>query len=686
MMGNVRGAVVSLGLIGAFAAAPAFGQAPAPAPAATPANQAADASDRSNAYYTFAMAHLYAELAGAYGNRGEYVNKAIDFYKQAMKLDPSSSYIGEELADFYIQTLQLERATQLANDLIKANPNNTNAHKILARVYARQIGDPDQGKIDQAMLKSALEEYRRITEIDPKDTESLAMLARLDHVSKDDDGAEKAYRAILAIDPNDDDALTGLAGVYADRGDIANAIATLKQSADNNPDVQKVTTLAELYESDKQFSNAADEWKLALPLTNDNIQVRRHYAADLVASNRGDEALQAFQALAADDPKNPELQMQLMQLYQSKRDFASAHAALAKVQAINNGPEVKIAEAELLDAEGKTAQAIPVLEGVLSQTKKAQYSDQEKDQRSQILGTLADWQKSSGKTQEAIASLRQISELDPRRGPRVEAGVVEIYITAKDFKDARQTADAALKKYPGDRAVAIEHASLLADLGQTDTAIGEIKALPNSDKDRDLLVLISSVQEKAKRFADEQKTLDTAESLSHTDPEKLDILFRRGAMLERQKSFEEAEQEFRKVLQLDPNNAEALNYLGYMFADRGVHLEEAQQMISKALDIVPGNGAFLDSLGWVHFRLNRLDQAADELRQALEKNYSDDPTVHDHLGEVYFKQGKLKEAIQQWEASVAAMKAAAPSDQDPEELAKISRKLENAKVRVAERK
>ena len=682
MTGFARVAVASLSLVFSFAD-PAFSQTP---PAPVSPGTANAVGDNSNAYYTFAMAHLYAELAGAYGNRGEYVNKAIDFYKQAMKLDPSSSYIGEELADFYIQTSQLERATAIANDLIKSNPNNANAHKILARIYARQIGDPDQGKVDQAMLKSALGEYQKITQIDPKDTESLSMLARLYRVSKDDASAEKTYQTILAADPNDDDALTGLASVYADRGDIANAISTLKLAADKNPDVQKVTALAELYENDKQFSAAADEWKMALPLTNDNIQVRRHYAASLIAANRMDEALKAFQDLATDDPKNVELQMQLMEIYQRKRDFVSAHAALAKVQATNNGPDVKVAEAELLDAEGKTAQAIPVLESVLSQTKKAQYSDAEKGQRIQILSTLADWQRVTGKTQDSIASLRQVAEMDPRTGPTVEAKIVDAYIAAKDFKTARQAADSALKKYPGDRVVTLEHATLLGELGQTDAAVAEFKAFPGFSKDRDVLNLLAQVQEKGKRYADERKTLDSIEAISTTDNEKQDVSFRRGAMFEREKSFDDAEREFRKVLQKDPNNAEALNYLGYMFADRGVRLDEAQQMIARALEIVPGNGAFLDSLGWVHFRLNRLDQAADELRQALGAIGNDDPTVHDHLGEVYFKQGKLREAIQQWEASVAGMKSAAPSDQDPEELAKISKKLENAKVRVAELK
>jgi Flp pilus assembly protein TadD len=155
-------------------------------------------------------------------------------------------------------------------------------------------------------------------------------------------------------------------------------------------------------------------------------------------------------------------------------------------------------------------------------------------------------------------------------------------------------------------------------------------------------------------------------------------------MFEREKNFDAAEKSFRKVLDSDANNAGAMNYLGYMFADRGVRLDEARQLISKALEIDPGNPAYLDSLAWVHYHQDQFDQAATELRDALDK-MGDDPTVHDHLGDVYLKQGKIREAIQQWEASVAEYKKSAPGDADPVEVSKVTKKLEGAKVRVAEK-
>jgi tetratricopeptide (TPR) repeat protein len=656
---------------------PAFSQTNAAQPAV-------DTADRSSAYYNFALAHLYAELAGAYGNRGEYVNKAIDAYKQAIKLDPSASYIDEELTEFYVQTGQLDKATTEAQALLKANPSNVNAHKILARIYARLVGDPDQGKVDAAMLKNAIAEYAEIARLDPKDIESLAVLARLYRASHDDPSAEKIYKQILAQDSEDAEALNGLAMVYADRGDTANAIAMLKQAVAQNPDARSVVMLAEFYDQIRDFSNGADTWQKAVELTNDNVRVRRAWTADLLQSGRFDEALKALQTLAGDDPKNAGIQLQIAEILERKHDYPGAAAAIAKARTIDNSVDVRLAEAELMQVQGKGPQAIAALQSILNDTKKDNYSDDEKAQRLRVLDRLGASQQEAGKTQDAISSYRQIADLDPTLASRVELQVIEAYKAAKDFKAARQESDSSLKHFPGERPLILEHASLLSDMAQTDAAVNEVKALPNAAKDRDIQLTIAQIYDKGKKFEEERKVLDVAESLSKTQAEKQGVQFMRGAMYEREKNFDAAEKAFRDVLQNDPNNASALNYLGYMFADRGVRLDEAQQLISKALDLDPGNGAYLDSLGWVYFHQDKLEEAATQLRQALD-TIGSDPTVHDHLGDVYFKQNKVREAIQQWEASVSQYKSAAPSDQDPAELAKVTKKLEGARVRVAEK-
>jgi predicted Zn-dependent protease len=136
------------------------------------------------------------------------------------------------------------------------------------------------------------------------------------------------------------------------------------------------------------------------------------------------------------------------------------------------------------------------------------------------------------------------------------------------------------------------------------------------------------------------------------------------------------------VLSVNPDNDAALNYLGYMLADRNVRLEEARDMVTKALSREPNSGAYLDSLGWVYFRLNKLPEAEDKLRQALQY-MSRDPTVHDHLAEVYFREGKVREAIAQWQSSLREWQSGPPSDLDHAEMAKVQKKLEDAKVRLA---
>src|ERR1044071_9063161 len=93
------------------------------------ATTASEKSDKAAAYYNFAMGHLYAEQAGQFGNRSEYINKAIEHYRQALKLDPSASYIFEELTDLYLQTGHIRDAVTEAQDMLKRQPENLDARR-----------------------------------------------------------------------------------------------------------------------------------------------------------------------------------------------------------------------------------------------------------------------------------------------------------------------------------------------------------------------------------------------------------------------------------------------------------------------------------------------------------------------------------------------------------------------------
>ncbi len=640
--------------------------------------------DKATAYYHYSLGHMYAEMAASYSKRGDYFNKAIENYRLAIKADPGASFLSEELSDLYIQSGRLREAVSDAEDILKQNPNDLNARRILARIYARLIGDSQQNRLDEGYLRKAIEQYQKVTEKDPGDTESWLMLGRLHKLAQSSPEAEKAYKKALENDPNNEDALTGLAMVYADLGDAKQAADLLKRAADKNPTGRSLTTLASTYEQMREYALAAETLKKAIEISPANAaELKRALARDLMLSEQLDDALAAYKALAAEDPKDPETQLRMSQIYRQKKDFAKAREASNKARELDpNSLEIRYNDVNLLESEGKNTEAIALLKEIVDSTAKRTYTASERGNRVVLLERLGTMYRANEQFPQAIETFKQIGETDPEMAPRGTLQIVETYRLAKDYPKAEAEAKAALAKNSSDRALRGMYASLLADQGKSDAAVAEMKKLVAEKADRETWISMAQVYEKSKRFNDMAKAIDEAEKLAQGKEEKEGITFMRGAMLEKQKRFDEAEAEFRKVLAASPDNAAALNYLGYMLADRNVRLPEALELITKALDNDPGNGAYLDSLGWVYYRLGRFPEAETQLKLALDKT-SRDPTVHDHLGDVYYKQGKIREAIGQWQASLKEWETAASSEQEPVEIAKVQKKLEGAKVRLA---
>ena len=125
----------------------------------------------------------------------------------------------------------------------------------------------------------------------------------------------------------------------------------------------------------------------------------------------------------------------------------------------------------------------------------------------------------------------------------------------------------------------------------------------------------------------------------------MDLYFNLGVLFEKTNRFAESVTAMKKVLEIDPDHPEALNFIGYMYADRGLNLDEAERLIRKAILLKPGNGYMLDSLGWVLFRKNRLDESIRYLKEASGL-LPEDPTILEHLGDVYLQSGATREAVE----------------------------------------
>src|SRR5581483_6502640 len=507
------------------------------APAQTaPASDKA-ASDKAAAYYNFAMAHLYAEQAGQFGNRSEFVNKAIDYYRQALKLDPSASYIFEELTDLYIQTGRIRDAVTEAQDMLKRTPDNLDARRMLGRIYTRMIGDAQQGKINEDMLKQAIEQYKQVTARDPKDIESWLALGRLYRVSGDSVEAEKSYKHAMDIDPNSEDALTGLAIVYSDVGDTKKAIEMLKVVTERDPSPRTLEALAQAYDQMRDYKAAADVLKKAMELAPDNARFQRELAKELLLSDQLDEALKLYNGIAQEDPKDPQSQLRISEIYRAKHDYEKARAALDKARALDSDNlDVRYEEVNLLADEGKTDEAVSKLRSMLDDIINKGYSAAEKANRAMLLERLTQLYRMGKKYNEALQVYQEWMTLDP------------------ESNDAK-----------------LGRASLLAETGKVDEAVAEVRKLHTGErpKDRALELAIAQSYDRSKRYGDELKSLEAAEQLSETPQEKKAIHFARGAMYERQKKYDAAESEFRKCLEIEPDDPQTLNYLGYMFAEAG---------------------------------------------------------------------------------------------------------------------
>ncbi len=640
-------------------------------------------SVKAEAYYHFAIGHMYEDLAAASGNRSDYANQAIDNFRLAMKEDPGAQFLVEDIAELYRMTGRLSQAVEEAQTALKANPDDLNARRVLARIYTQQIGDSQTNRVDENMARKAIEQYKYITTKDPKDTESLVMLGRLDRVINDSVSAEAAFKAAIAAEPDNEDAAIGLASVYSDRGDSKQASALLEKLTQNNPSPRALVILANDYESMHEYSLAADAYKKALAADPNRSELKQMLAQDLALSGRYDDALRTYSEMMQANPQDPQPYLHSAQIYHEQKKMSEARQMIDKAKALApDDPEVQFADANLLADEGKNPEAIAILKSLIDKTARHEYDAQQKAARADVLERLGVLYRANMQYDEAVGVFRQISALDPDLTPRVEAQVVDTYRMAKQYGKAQQASDAASKKYPNDRTLIEVRAELLSDQGKTEQSIAELKKLLNGKNDREIYLQMAGTYQRAKNYSEMAKVLDSADKLSQTKDDKNAVLFLRGEMLERQKKYSQAEQIFQKVIDQDPTNASALNYLGYMLADRGTRLPEAQQLIQKAVSLDPNNYAFLDSLGWVYYHENKLDDAEQQLSRSVQL-MSKDPTIHDHLGDVYFKQGKTKQAIAEWQSSLNEFNSGPSDDAEPDEVAKVQKKLDSARVRLA---
>jgi tetratricopeptide (TPR) repeat protein len=190
----------------------------------------------------------------------------------------------------------------------------------------------------------------------------------------------------------------------------------------------------------------------------------------------------------------------------------------------------------------------------------------------------------------------------------------------------------------------------LSDTGKVEEAKQHLKALIESDPaDIRSYIAYGSVLSEAKDYKTMAENYDKAVDVIGPVPRPADwtVFFQRGIAYERLKQWDKAEPSFRKALELNPNQAQVLNYLGYSLVDMNINLDEGLDMIKKAVDAKPDDGYIVDSLGWAYFRMGKFEESVTELERAVQLR-AGDATINDHLGDAYWRVGRQLEAVYQW--------------------------------------
>lgn len=572
-------------------------------------------------------------------------------------------------------------------EAIRIRPDDPVLHYEMALVYQRLDVDDD-----------AFAEARTAARLDPEFGAAWRLLGSIDLAAADKDrsrlrGAiaelEKAYR----LAPQNLPTAHSLCRAYLldEAPDKAHGVLDAIPGASENPPFFKIIAEADDKRgADQEAAKDYQRWVEAAPDDREAVSE----AIEFFESRQDyPRALELLGGLAKADPGNAAVSDRIALDLLRAGNFSGAEKMARDL--IRSRPEDRAARRTLalaLYQQGDSSSARETLQKLI---------DEDPDDAGAVF-TLALQRAGEGKPAAAIETLEVLATrigADPSRADlkrQVESEIAAFHLRGKDIARARETAASVVfsKDSVDDRAL-----NVLLQIARDEKKPAEglewsRKAVAKEPKNAEFRAAQAEFQirggqasEGAARLAQMAASGIAGEVVAAADAEarlkdfaasarmaaggvdrfagNTDILFRLGSALERQGQTAESEAAFRKLLALRPDDAQTLNYLGYMFADRAVHLEEARRMIEKAVALDPRNGAYLDSLGWVYFRLNDLEKAGRYLSEAAAR-ISDDPSIQEHLGDLEAKKGQKAEALLHWRRSLTL---------SPDEPEKIEKKI-----------
>jgi tetratricopeptide (TPR) repeat protein len=472
--------------------------------------------------------------------------------------------------------------------------------------------------------------------------------------------AGEEYLKAAALDPSDESLVLEVATKFLQAKQNDKALEVLNKAAGPSASGQIYARMAFAYSRSGKTEPAIAAARTAIKKSPDLLEGYRNLFLAYSQAKQPRAALQALDDAAARPVKDPAYLVDLAELYiglsleaPSLKDVTRSRsiAVLKRAEKLNPAnPVVRLKLADGFNLAGETAEAAKL-----------------------------------------YVELQKRSPNLPGLSERLRANLADIYLRSNDHKLAAEQLEAILRDDPTVSQAYFFLGRIALEDKKPEVAAEHFKKLllltPNFEP---AYYLLAMAQINTGKASDALQTLDKArnqfaqnfamefwtgmaysreksynEALRHftaaevfaqaTDPKQLDdgFYFQLGAVCERKGDYEQAEKYFEKSLRLAPDSSETMNYLGYMWAEHGMKLDRARDLIEKAVKAEPSNAAYLDSLAWVLYKLNKPKEALPQALKAIQLSEEPDPTVFDHLGDIYAALNEMAKAREAWQKSLS---------------------------------
>ena len=637
-------------------AGPALGQTAASAPQ----------DPKAQAQFEFMMAR---RLESTGDNAG-----ALAALERARKLDPQAAEIPAEIAGYYYRQNRLTDAIAAAEQALKIDKENVEAHSVLGNVYsswADGAAAPPAGQTQASTRDAAIEHLSAIQDTPLMATNpNLQMtLGRLQLRAGKADLAVPILEKVAAQAPWSPQPLLLLYEAQISQGKLPEAEQSLLAAAQIDP--RYLPQLGQLYERQGKWEDAAAAYEEAIDTSKQpsrDLQIR--YAAALINMDGGAaRARQVLNELLKTSPADTRVLYMLSTAERTAGDETAAEATARKIMAIDptNVGGLRALVSVLFD-RFEYKQIVDVVSPLVKDPSRARGREFE---AASVLVQLGIAQQQLANWDGSIAAFTAAKSLTPN-DPDLDAYLVQAHLTARRFDRAEAIARETLARDPDQPRMIRLRAQALLKAGKASEANRLLEdGVEKNPESREFLVGLADLYADQKRTDDALRMLERARK-SFGDDQALTM--RVANVYEGGGRLGDAEKELRKLMADDPLNADAMNSLSYMLAEHNERLPEAVDLAERALKVEPGNPAYLDTLGWALFKQGKVEEAADPLGKAA-AILTGNSVIQDHHGDVLAKRGRNAEAIAAWQRALAG-------DGESIDRAAIEKKIKAAKARA----